>query len=317
MKWQDAATVASIVLAVLALPGAYFVGRRTRQRPCMRYAVDHDVLVEPEDGLLAEGLSLQFEGAEIKRASRTYVAFWNDRGDTINGSDQVSTDSLRIRLASGDIALQARVRFRSREQIDIRVIPDGQEVRLPFDFLDEGDGAVIEVLHSGKTQPDLVGTIRGTAIDSAQRDAELTTAHLRKLRRGSAWIRQRMVFVARIVGVGLVFALIPSIMVVEYVIGDDERQVVDTSNFDMETVEGQVRFAQAVEQNAPDSSDLYRAALVWVTISAGIALLLGAFIRQKGMPLSVLADDVANGSPSRKPGSHNPTSRRRISVSRA
>lgn len=61
------ATMVGAVLAVLALPFTYYIGRRNRQRPDLRYIRDFDVLMSPEDGLAGGNLLLTVNGSDIKK----------------------------------------------------------------------------------------------------------------------------------------------------------------------------------------------------------------------------------------------------------
>jgi hypothetical protein len=168
MDWRDALAIAGFVIALVGVPLAYILARRSRQKPTLRWAIDFDVLIAPEDGLLSEGFSMEFRGEEISRVSRTYVAIWNKRGDTVRGSDILTSDPIRLQLDSSDIALQTRVALCSREQIGFMARPVENSVEVSFDFLDEGDGAIVEVLHCASLPPAFVGTVRGASLGGGE-----------------------------------------------------------------------------------------------------------------------------------------------------
>lgn len=103
----------------------------------------------------------------INSICRTRIALWNHRGDTIQNSDDLESDPLRIQLADGDEALQVRVLSMSRKQIGF--VPsigefDSSVVRISFDFLDSGDGAIMEIVHQRPSIPEILGTIKGCII---------------------------------------------------------------------------------------------------------------------------------------------------------
>src|SRR5438105_1790882 len=163
MNVNTVLAVVGIAASLIGIPATYYFARRSRQQPLLKYLLDFDVLLNPLESHAAEG-ALTFGGRSIARLSRTYVAIWNERGDTVGGSDVVGSDSLRIALAENDEFLQARVVYVSRRQCGIQVHPSGEFAEISFDFLDQGDGGLIEVIHQGSTSPTIDGTIRGAMV---------------------------------------------------------------------------------------------------------------------------------------------------------
>lgn len=156
----------AIGLFVIGIPVTWLLARRTRQRPDLRYVVDQEELIAPEDSLLSGGLELKFRGVALKQLCRTYVGIWSKRGDTIRGDDLTGADPLRIELPATDVVLSARIVTMSRPQIQpvARVGISDSIVELGFDFLDPHDGYIVEVLHRENTAPALLGTIKGCDI---------------------------------------------------------------------------------------------------------------------------------------------------------
>lgn len=153
--------IVGIALFVVGIPLAYFIGRRNRQVPDLRTAVDFDRIVEPGDWLLQGDLTVVFDGATLNRVSRTYLAVWNQRGDTVRAADILPSDPLRIAVESDDEVLRARIVAFSRHQVAARVERSGEFTLVDFDFMDSRDGFVIEVLHRGSQPAALTGTLPG------------------------------------------------------------------------------------------------------------------------------------------------------------
>ncbi|NYD78394.1 hypothetical protein [Arthrobacter cupressi] len=125
---------------------------------------DFDVLMSPDDGLAGGKLGVTIGGTAIERISRTYIALFNRKGDSVSGSDIVASDKLRIGVNDGDTILQARILAVSRPQCGFNlalVPPEASMVEVTFDFMDAQDGAILEVLHQGDTTASVGGTIRG------------------------------------------------------------------------------------------------------------------------------------------------------------
>lgn len=161
--------IIAAVAAVVALPITFVIGRRARQRPDLRYVTDFDVLLRPSDRLFDKDLYMTLGDRKIDCISRTRIAFWNQRGDTVRGADTLEADPVRLEFADDDQPLQARIISTSREQIALTGSIDSKFdscVIIGFDFLDAGDGGVIEVIHQGVKKPTVLGTIRGATTNS-------------------------------------------------------------------------------------------------------------------------------------------------------
>lgn len=167
MILSDILGIIGLPVGVLGIPLTYYFAQRGRQRPDMRSLVDHDLVISPESDILNSGLIMRFKEQEIRHVSRTNVALWNKQGDTVRGSDIVPDDPLRVTVGAGGVILQARIVALSRPQIKPSVsIPDTDSsiLRVDFDFLDQCDGFVIEILHESEYEPQIEGTLRGAVI---------------------------------------------------------------------------------------------------------------------------------------------------------
>lgn len=154
MDWLG---ISGLILGVVGIPLAFIVGRRNRQRPDLRVVSDFNQIAAPGD---FAGVKLAWKGQPLEQVSRTSLAFWNHRGDHVEGSSILDSDPLRIEVEPDDSILHVRLVTHSRDQNALQY-HDG---RVTFDFLDAGDGGVLEVLHWGDAPAWLEGTIRGSKI---------------------------------------------------------------------------------------------------------------------------------------------------------
>jgi hypothetical protein len=165
----------AIGLFVVGIPVTWLLARRNRQKPDVRYAIDQEELIAPEDSLLDGGLELKFRGSALTRLTRTYVAVWSKRGDTVRREDLTAADPLRIELEPSDAVLSARVVTMSRSQIQVAVsVPQANIAELSFDFLDPKDGFIVELLHRTNAEAELHGTLKGCDLH-AVKGADLDT----------------------------------------------------------------------------------------------------------------------------------------------
>jgi len=156
--------VGSIIgLAGIAAAALTYVLTRQRTRFAYRYAGER-LLGLSTDGLPAD-LTVQFRGQAIQRLTRTLIVFWNAGEKTILAEDIVRSDPLRLKFRDDGRVLAATVLKQARAVTQVEATFDPlqpNEVGLRFAFLDSGDGAVIEVLHTSERRyAEFLGTVRG------------------------------------------------------------------------------------------------------------------------------------------------------------
>ncbi|MEU3118566.1 hypothetical protein ABZ652_31185 [Micromonospora chalcea] len=247
---------------------------------------DFDELIGAEDGYLAEGVAVTHDGHPIGGISRTCFALWNHKGDVVSRTDVLPTDPLRIVLSSGDRAFQVRLLTRSREQngVSVRVASgDGATAPISFDFLDAGDGAVLEIIHQGTTPARLVGTIRGaTIVDKGSANLSLAAlARLSKKNRLRRLIdyhftdaRSSLRFALAIGGtLGLLLGFF-----LRFSVYNPFRRgrFVDPNKYDLTNLDGQADFARKVTEVG--KLDLFTAMGLGATVLAVLAVVVLAVV---------------------------------------
>lgn len=114
-------------------------------------------------------VQILYQGGSVPRLSLTHVYIWNGGRETILGSQIVQDDTLRCVFPQTNLGdhriLKANVASVTRlvNKFTVQIHPEKKnEAILSFDFLDPGDGARIDLLHtSGKQYPEVLGTFRG------------------------------------------------------------------------------------------------------------------------------------------------------------
>ena len=110
-----------------------------------------------------DGVEVRYQEKPVPRLTSSTVWIWNAGKKTVKGSDIVKHDPLRLRFG-GEI-LNVRIRKVSRDVVKIKADTpeeDRKTVCCGFEFLDPGDGGVLEVLHTGSAEaPKCTGTIMG------------------------------------------------------------------------------------------------------------------------------------------------------------
>ncbi|MEU6429768.1 hypothetical protein ABZ860_28080 [Microbispora sp. NPDC046973] len=299
MSFSDILAILGLVVSLIGIPLTFILARRGRQKPDVAYAVDFTVLIRPFGDLLDRGLKLTFDDRDIRRVSRTRFAVWNRRGDTVRGSDIVESDPFRIELTEGDEILQARIVSRSRKQIGAELGLDysreKEAVSIGFDFLDPGDGVIIEIVHQGTQAPKVAGTIRGATVAKVQ-DIDLTPKALElagirsPMRRFIKKARNRR-FAVR------AFAMIAPIGSAGYIIVDYIRRLgaghlVDPKQYNLNSLEGQAAFAIEVRDTGIRNYGLLENASLGILVLAVAFMFITEIASRKRLIPSTLLGEI-------------------------
>lgn len=153
----------SIGLAGLVI--GFILYAKARVRPVLAYQRRDILLIGGNQRMLPDEVQISFRGAPVPHLAGTYMVIWNAGGNSIRGSDIVNSDPLRFVFPAEVQVLRVRVLSTTRDVIDFRAVPSDtqhSEILWTFDFLDPGDGAAVELLHTGRRgDSEVRGTIRG------------------------------------------------------------------------------------------------------------------------------------------------------------
>ena len=257
--------IIGILVSLVGIPIAFVVARRSRQLPDLRHAIEYDIILDPNDRLLDHGLAMTIGNRTINSISRSRVAFWNHRGDTVRGADMVESDPLRIQFAKDCDALQVRTLSISRPQTGFTATIDSTDeasVDLNFDFLDAGDGAIFEVIYQGTEKPTVLGTLRGTRIRNRGKVVlgpealrAIAKSRLHRFFDGAP----KLVILAFVTSIAV--GLFLSFIAIEFGQYQGQRgQLVDINHYNLRTVAGQADFANVVQSVGSQSPTVIRIA---------------------------------------------------------
>lgn len=155
----------SLLIALISIFLAYFFYRKSRSEAKLYYQYRTLRLIERSEKILPDEVRISFKGLEVPRLSSSHIIFWNAGRGTIRQNDIVQSDPVRIVFSDGTHVLRLRVVSSTRATIAfaVKINPEqANEVLCTFDYLDGGDGAVVEILHTDEKRFPLVcGTIRG------------------------------------------------------------------------------------------------------------------------------------------------------------
>lgn len=151
-EWYGIPWVQLIVVVLVLLISVVVTRKYSRPKINLSYQISTKRLIGYSSQELPEGFVVSFRGNEVERLYRTRVVLWNNGNSTIRGDDIVPHDSLRLssRLQKYNLNIfDVKVIKVTRSVIKFEVRPDAsrKSVNLNFDYLDSGDGAVVEILY--------------------------------------------------------------------------------------------------------------------------------------------------------------------------
>lgn len=149
------------VFGLLGIVLAVHFHRKSRRVHLLAFQHERTTLVQ---GLRSqfEQLSLHYADRPIENVSVSVFKIWNAGTETLRGADIAPADSLRIEATDGVDLLDTQLLKSTTPAIRFHV--DYRERRrlahLKFDYLDPGDGATVQVVHTGVADGALA--VRGT-----------------------------------------------------------------------------------------------------------------------------------------------------------
>lgn len=108
--------------------------------------------------------AMTFDGQSVERLSKTTIVLWNAGTEALRGEDIVNADPVRFSISAGRL-LNHRVVKTTADATDIRLADCtvDNELELRYDYLNPGDGAVVELIHNGTTAT-VTGKAKGLTV---------------------------------------------------------------------------------------------------------------------------------------------------------
>lgn len=146
-----------LVAALLIYRSSRIGARLVYQRRTLR-------LIGKGQSALPEEVEILFQGTSVPRLASTHIVLWNSGTALLRGDAVVDEDPLKFAFENGSQIVRARILRANREANKVMVSLNPMavnEVLVIFDYLEPGDGVVIELLHTSEARyPTTSGTIR-------------------------------------------------------------------------------------------------------------------------------------------------------------
>jgi hypothetical protein len=149
------------IIGAIGIIASVYVYYRSKQRAAPCYVLRDEVLLDPS-APGTDTFDIFFSNEPVRRAVRkATLAIWNAGNMPIKQSDVAQLDPPRLTFPDGSRIFTHEVSSPARRANGLNTVLNGSDVLLTFDFLDQGDGGVIEVTYEGDVRPEFKGTISG------------------------------------------------------------------------------------------------------------------------------------------------------------
>lgn len=160
----DLGTILGIAGIVLGAILSYYFYRVSLREKKPSWTVRSIVLIEDFCEKF-ENLKVLYNNENVANLTVSKIAFWNEGRETIDRNDIDTLNHLRISCIDGAKILDAKVLTTNNpsSQFSVNLSDDRDHVLLDFDYIDNKQGSVIQVVHTGRSSYDLeiVGDIKG------------------------------------------------------------------------------------------------------------------------------------------------------------
>jgi hypothetical protein len=163
-NWLNILSLLFGVIGVFGIPLSiilYFKSKKNKS-PC--FAVRSNNLISDSEKIAAP-LKILYADQPVKDLTVAKILFWNDGQETIDKTDVVTSDPVKICIKGGYKILDAKLIFCNKKEngFSIELSSDQTSAILHFEYIDKDQGSVIQIFHTGKSSKDLeiVGTIKG------------------------------------------------------------------------------------------------------------------------------------------------------------
>jgi hypothetical protein len=153
-------SIASLFGFILAF---YFYNLSKKIKAPYCITTSHNIIKESISSI--DKLQIKYEDNDVINLTLTTVVFWNAGKETINRNDIVRMEPLQVGVGDNYSILNVKKTFEKNNanEIDHELSPDRKFFNINFEYMDQNEGVIYEVLHTGKTDKDvkICGLIKG------------------------------------------------------------------------------------------------------------------------------------------------------------
>jgi hypothetical protein len=159
-----------IVPTLIGIAGSgvfYWLGRRYRPRSRLAFQKSDFMVVGHTNSTKSlGGIKILFKDVDVPRVVVTRLAVWNVGNTVVDASQLATSAPLALAVEAGALILDAQIVKASNaaNMCRLRIAEDLTRAFVEFDYLNEQDGALFQVTHTGaQNTAKLTGSIKGIA----------------------------------------------------------------------------------------------------------------------------------------------------------
>lgn len=155
--------VLGVIVGIIGIILGFIFYRRSKEsvKPC--FASFSEVLIAASEQVRSSGIEITFGDRVIANAYRSVVYFWNGGNKTLDYDDIATADPIVLHFEGPETEiLKVSPAKSTRSVLKAEAVQDENTIALAFDFLDRGDGLIVETFYVGtRTNVRISGTIKG------------------------------------------------------------------------------------------------------------------------------------------------------------
>lgn len=139
--------ILSIITFVLGIIASYLISRNFEMKTQIRMDISSFGIID--DGVRSGGIMIECNGTKIDTLTKTSVMFWNAGRKCITKDDILGKQCLKIEFDKEVEIFGCENVKRNEVANNISIFSDKNIVKVEFEYLKPGNGAVIDILHNG------------------------------------------------------------------------------------------------------------------------------------------------------------------------
>jgi len=173
MNLSDILGITGIIIGIVVSYYFYRVSKRAKEPS---WSIRSNNLIEGYGSKLSD-LEIRYKSQQVENLTISRVLFWNEGSETIDRNDIVAANPLRIEGLNNTRLIDTKVLSSNNpsSRFLCSLSDDKTHASLEFDYLDQDNGAVIQIFHTGTSSQDISvkGDIKGVKV-LRQKDVEVT-----------------------------------------------------------------------------------------------------------------------------------------------
>ena len=154
--------IVSFGLGLLGIVASIFFYYKSLRKKDPQFSKKTISLIKDQIGKI-NGLEIKYQNDTIQNLSISKIVFYNNGRETIKTTDIAISNPIRVEVGGDYKVLDASILFSKNDANNFSIQVDSNCVTINFDYCDYSEGAVFQIIHTGKSSDDisLKGSMHG------------------------------------------------------------------------------------------------------------------------------------------------------------